>query len=95
MWGGTWRVTAVATPVLVPVQWWPEWSISVDGREVHHENHNGLVAIDGVPGDVDRAGGIAPFEVSRPWWGLSLLGVVALAGLVWFYGRATPLGESL
>ncbi len=95
VWGGTWRVTAVATPVLLPLQWWPEWSITVDGRDVHHENHNGLVAIDGVPGTATVRAVLRHSKSRAVGGGLSLLGVMALAGLVWFYVRVTPVGESL
>ena len=93
--GGTWRVTAVATPVLLPLQWWPEWSITVDDREVHHENHNGLVAIDGVPGTATVRAVLRRSKSRAVGGGLSLLGVMALAGMVWSNGRVKPFWESL
>jgi len=93
--GGTWRVKAVATPVLLPLQWWPEWMITVDDQEVHHENHNGLVAIDGVPGTATVRAVLRRSKSRAVGGGLSLLGVMAMAGLVWFSGRVKPVAESL
>jgi hypothetical protein len=45
--GGSWRVV-MSTPgiVLLPIQWWPEWQITSDGRELAYANRRGLVAVD-------------------------------------------------
>lgn len=45
--GGTFRVTSEAPGrVLLPLQWWPEWRIEVDGSELPYTNQWGLVAIE-------------------------------------------------
>jgi hypothetical protein len=44
---GEWKVsTDSPTQVLLPVQWWPEWSVTVDGVEAPFVNRSGLVALE-------------------------------------------------
>ena len=95
VWGGTWRVTgAVGVPVLLPLQWWPEWSVTVDDREVAFANHDGLVVLDALPGTSTVQAVLQP-SLSRVLGGvLSLLGVLALAGLAWHDSRSLPTRES-
>ena len=95
-WGGRWRVTAAAAvPALVPLQWWPEWSITVDGEDVPYGNRSGLVEIDVPPGMSTVRAALLPSK-SRFYGGvLSLLGVLALAVLVRLNGRLNPTRESL
>jgi hypothetical protein len=45
--GGSWRVaTHRPGSVLLPLQWWPEWRITVDAVDVGYANQSGLVAVD-------------------------------------------------
>jgi len=45
--GGSWLVVVSTTDsVLLPIQWWPEWRITIDGREAAYSNRSGLVAVD-------------------------------------------------
>ena len=45
--GGSWRVvTHRPGSVLLPLQWWPEWRITVDAMDVGYANQAGLVAVD-------------------------------------------------
>ncbi len=93
VWGGTWRVTpAEPAPVLLPLQWWPGWRITVDGREVPFSNHNGLVAVDGVPGTSTMRAILLPTRSRVTGGALSLVGALALGALAWFGGRPRPAG---
>lgn len=91
--GGEWKVTAPASaPVLLPLQWWPGWAISVDDREVPFTNRFGLVAIEGRGGS-SRVRAVLRPSRSRAFGGaMSLLGVLVLAGLGWLEGRREPAG---
>jgi hypothetical protein len=56
--GGSWRVvmSSPGTAVL-PIQWWPEWKIVSEGRELVYANNWGLVAVDleGGPHEIDAS----------------------------------------
>jgi hypothetical protein len=86
--GGAWRITAKqGSRVLLPLQWWPEWTIEVDGEEAPYTNQRGLVAVQCPPGSVVARAQLRP-SWSR-WVGgvLSLLGCAALGFLLWFERR--------
>jgi hypothetical protein len=86
--GGEWRVTRNSRgTVLLPLQWWPEWQIGIDGHEVPYRNLWGLVAVEIEAGTVNLRASLAP---SRSRWAgaaLSLVGFAALAGLALKGGR--------
>jgi hypothetical protein len=45
--GGSWRLEmSTSGSVLLPIQWWPEWRITGDGRDLAYANRWGLVAVD-------------------------------------------------
>jgi hypothetical protein len=80
--GGEWRVTHNAWgTVLLPLQWWPEWRVRVDGHEVSYNNLWGLVAVEIEAGTFNLQASLQP---SRSRWAgaaLSLAGCIALTGL--------------
>ena len=86
--GGAWRVNGGSqTSVLLPLQWWPEWSITVNDREVPYDNRAGLVAIESGPEEAFVRAKLQPSR-SRAVGGLvSLTGVLILAGVMWFTRR--------
>ncbi len=92
--GGTWSVTTAATaPVVLPIQWWPEWSISIDGREVPFTNHDGLVAVVGPAGTSVMYATLLPSRSRTVGSVLSLAGFILVAGLSWFEVRRTRMAR--
>jgi hypothetical protein len=97
--GGSWRVV-MSSPgsTLLPVQWWPEWRITADGRELAYANRRGLVAIE-------LEGGTFEINASLKRSGsrvlgalLSITGLAALAFLTVRSGRdrrPTPTTEAV
>jgi hypothetical protein len=80
--GGEWRVTHNArATVVLPLQWWPEWRITIDGRDASYDNRWGLVAVEVEAGAVNLRAALAP---SRSRWvgaALSVAGLVAVTAL--------------
>jgi hypothetical protein len=93
--GGEWHVAIdEPTRVLLPLQWWPEWRIEVDGGDMTFANESGLVGIDvGAENVVVRAS-LRPSRSRAIGWILSLVGVIALVSLVyaWRNDRSSPDG---
>jgi hypothetical protein len=93
--GGSWRV-AVSSPgcVLLPIQWWPEWRITIDGRESHYSNHSGLVAIDLQAGTFGINASLAR---SRSRTHGALLSIVGLAAglMLWRRTEIVPIPGGL
>jgi hypothetical protein len=87
VWGGSWRVTAVAPgPVLLPLQWWPEWRITVDEHEAPFVNRSGLVALDCAAGTSTVRASLQRSRSRMMGAVLSLGGLVLLPGLAWREG---------
>ena len=90
VWGGTWQVVTTArAPILLPLQWWPEWRITVDEREVPFENRSGLVSIISVDDTATVTARLLPSYSRKVGAALSLVGVVTLIGLAWFSERGS------
>jgi hypothetical protein len=89
--GGSWRV-AVSTPgfVLLPIQWWPEWRITVDGQDLPHANRWGLAAVDLDAGTFEIRASLARSGSRTVGALLSMVGLVALLMMVMRYGRERP-----
>jgi hypothetical protein len=86
--GGTWQVTTSGpVPVLMPLQWWPEWQITVGEREVSYENRSGLVAIGSVNETAIVKARLLPSRSRTVGSVLSLGGVALLVGLAWREAR--------
>jgi hypothetical protein len=86
--GGVWRVT-IDEPalVLLPLQWWPEWRIEADGREIAYDNRRGLVAVEAESESVVIRASLMRSRSRSIGWFLSLGGVVALVTLFVAWGR--------
>ncbi len=83
VWGGTWVVTLQSrADVMMPIQWWPEWRMTVDGEVIPFANRHGLVAIECPAGTSEIRAELlrSPSRVPAVW--LSLAGVVFLVFLV-------------
>ena len=88
VWGGTWRVTTTEpAPVLLPLQWWPEWRITVGEREVPYESRSGLVSIRSEDETAIVKARLLPSRSRSIGSALSLCGVVLLLGLAWCEAR--------
>ena len=84
VWGGTWQITTTERAlVLLPLQWWPEWRITVDDREVPFENRSGLVSIMSVDGTATVTASLLPSRSRTIGGVLSLGGLALLLGLTW------------
>jgi hypothetical protein len=73
--------------VLLPLQWWPEWRITVDAVDVAYASQSGLVAVDLDQGTFAIG---ASLERSHSRWAaapLSVGGIAALLFLLRFRGR--------
>ena len=82
--GRTWQVTtAEPAPVLLPLQWWPEWRITVGEREVPYENRSGLVTIRSLDGTATVTASLLPSRSRTIGGVLSLGGLALLLGLAW------------
>ena len=88
--GGTWQVISDSpSSVLLPLQWWPEWRITLDGREIPFANHTGLVAIRSKEGTATASARLRPSRSRRIGTAVSLVGLVMLTGLAWCSGRGS------
>jgi hypothetical protein len=92
---GSWRVvTDRSRPVLLPLQWWPEWRITVDAVDVGYSNQSGLVAVVldrgvfEINASLDRS---ASRFIAVP---LSVGGIALLLLLVWLHGRDLSLSPT-
>lgn len=89
--GGSWRV-AVSAPdrVLLPIQWWPEWRITIDGRESAYSHHSGLVAVDLETGTFQIDASLAPSRSRRFGALLSIVGLVVVS-MKWLRSERSPI----
>jgi hypothetical protein len=86
--GGVWRVTIDEQAlVLLPLQWWPEWRIEADAREIVYDNSQGLVAVEAESESVVIRASLMRSRSRSIGWFLSLGGVVALVTLFVAWGR--------
>jgi hypothetical protein len=88
--GGRWRVvTDGAAPVMLPIQWWPEWRLEIDGDGVAYSNLSGLVGIETAAGEQIVEARLGHSRSRRMGAVVSVCGLVVLA-LLW--GRQRPAG---
>jgi hypothetical protein len=74
---GQWRVTHNSQgEVLLPLQWWPEWRVEIDGRDASYLNRWGLVALEVGVGTITVRASLSP---SRSRQAGALLSVAGLA----------------
>jgi hypothetical protein len=93
--GGRWRVSAVGpSEVLLPIQWWPEWRVTVDGGARPFATRSGLVAV-ACPGGVSTVEASLGPSRSRTLGGrLSVFGVLLVALLARVDPCRDPRGSS-
>lgn len=78
--GGSWQVVmSSAGTALLPIQWWPEWKVATDGRELAYSNGWGLVAVELEAGIHEVE---ASLERSRSRTVGALLSIVGVAALL-------------
>lgn len=83
----TYQVVAPAAgPVLLPVQWWPEWQLSIDGQSNTFVNREGLVAVTVPVGSHTVNLKLGPARARRMGAGITIAGLLAVA-LLWMRGR--------
>jgi hypothetical protein len=86
--GGEWRVTHnTQGTVLLPLQWWPEWRVEIDGRDVSYLNRWGLVALETEAGTVEVRASLSPSRSRRAGAVLSVAGFAAGMVLAMRKGR--------
>jgi hypothetical protein len=95
--GGRWRVTTgSAMEVMLPLQWWPEWRITVDGVQRPFTNTWGLTAIELDAGSFDVRASLERSRSRAVGGLLSLVGLIALlvatSGAMRFSESAMPGG---
>lgn len=86
--GGSWRVvmSSRGTAVL-PIQWWPEWKIAAEDRELAYANHRGLVGVELAQGTFEINASLKR-SGSRTYGALlSIVGFAALLVLLMRSGR--------
>jgi hypothetical protein len=77
--GGSWRVAmSTSGSALLPIQWWPEWRITADGRELAFANQWGLVAVDLEEGTSEIHASLARSGSRTVGALLSIVGLAAL-----------------
>jgi len=79
-----WQVlTREEGEVVLPVQWWPEWTATVEGRRVPFRNRVGLVAVSVQPGVHDVQVELEPSWPRRLGGAISFSALVVVLGVVW------------
>jgi hypothetical protein len=80
--GGRWQVSAAGpSEVLLPIQWWPEWRVTVDGEARPFSNRSGLVAVACPAGESTVRASLGPSSSRRLGGWLSGVGALLLAAL--------------
>ena len=79
-------VAAAAGPVLLPVQWWPDWRLSTDGQASTFVNRGGLVAVTVPVGPHTLDLELGPARARRMGAAITIAGLLAVV-LLWIRGR--------